>query len=486
MTKINFERRNSTGSKVRFYLALKKFFKQKNVIRLVFLTVFVLVCVFLFSFAKSNKQIIGVKTLSALNKFSNLLPITRDEQKELSVLNALVENFTQKDGKTKTFMLLLQNNMELRPGGGFLGQYAIIKIKDGEVLSSYFEDANLLDQRIKAKIPTPYPFERMMQLKNWKFRDSNFSPDFPINVEKAKYFYRLSGKGSPEFDGVIAINAQVLNDILKLTGPITVPGYAAEFNSDNAFLKLEEVVEKQYIMNPDIDTQNRKAIMKKMLPIIIDKLFTFGNISKLTELAHQEFRSKNVMVNFRDEKLQKLSADVAWTGEMNQSWDGDYLMMVDANMGALKTDYYMKREINYDIDLTSEKPIVNLGILYKNTAPYGDWRTSDYHTYMRLYLPKGATLLERTMMNNISAGEDFGKSWIGFMGHVLIGGETDVKIKYELPAEFPRDNYKLLIQKQSGVSDIPVKVHVKTKDGEFNQEQMMNSDLHFEVKENTN
>jgi hypothetical protein len=455
------------------------------VIRLSFFVVFILVCFFIFSFVKSNKQIIGVKTLSALNKISGLLPITKDEQKELSVLNTLVENFTKKDGTTKTFMLLLQNNMELRPGGGFLGQYAIIKIKDGEVVSSYFEDANLLDQRIKAKIPTPYPFERMMQLKNWKFRDSNFSPDFPTNVAKAEYFYRLSGRGTGDFDGVIAVNATVLNDILKLTGPISVPGYNVELNSDNGFLKLEEVVEKQYIMNPDIDTQNRKAIMKQLLPIIINKLFTLGNISKLTDLAHQEFQSKNVMVNFKDQSLQSLSSSVFWTGEMAQDWSGDYLMMVDANMGALKTDYYIKREITYDIDLTTEKPTVNLEILYKNTAPYGDWRTSDYHTYMRLYLPKGATLLERVMMNNISAGEDFGKSWIGFMGHVLIGGQTDVKIKYELPAEFPRDNYKLLIQKQSGVSDIPVKVHVKTKDGEFNQEQIMNSDLNFEVKEET-
>jgi hypothetical protein len=472
MLKVNFEL-----EKLRKLLCKKKF------LWILFVGIFISISVFLFFLARSDKQVIGIKTLSALNKISSLLPITKDEQKELAVLNTLVENFTQKDGKTKTFMLLLQNNMELRPGGGFLGQYAIIKIKDGVILSSYFEDANLLDQRIKVKVPTPYPFERMMQLKNWKFRDSNFSPDFPINVEKAKYFYRLSGKGSADIDGVIAINAQVLNDILKVTGPITVPGYATEFNSDNAFLKLEELVEKQYIMNPDIDTQNRKAIMKKMLPIIIDKLFNLNNISKLADLAHQEFKAKNVMVNFEDENLQKLSAGVSWTGEMNQSWGGDYLMMVDANMGALKTDYYMKREITYDIDLTTEKPVVNLGILYKNTAPYGDWRTSDYHTYMRLYLPKGATLLERTMVNNISAGEDFGKTWIGFMGHVLIGGQTDAKIKYELPVDFPRDNYKLLIQKQSGVSDIPVKVHVKTKNGEYNQEQVMNNDLNFEIKD---
>ncbi len=486
MPKINFDTRKPDKFKSKLHLRLKGFLHKKNLAWLVFFIGFIAAGVFLFSFVKSNKQLIGIKTLSALNKFSSLLPITKDEQKELSVLNTLVDSFTQKDGKTKTFLVLLQNNMELRPGGGFLGQYAIIKIKDGEVLSSYFEDANLLDQRITAKIPTPYPFDRMMQLKNWKFRDSNFSPDFPVNVDKAKYFYRLSGRGSSDFDGVIAVNSQVLNDILKLTGPITVPGSGVELNSDNAFLKLEEIVEKQYIMNPSIDTQNRKAVMKQLLPMIIDKLFTLGNISKITELAHQEFQSKNVMVNFNDANLQALCASVAWTGEINQTWDGDYLMMVDANMGALKTDYYMKREINYDIDLTTEKPTVNLEILYKNTAPYGDWRTSDYHTYMRLYLPKGAALLERTMVNNISAGEDFGKTWIGFMGHVLINGQTDAKIKYELPADFPRDNYKLLIQKQSGVSDIPVKVHVKTKDGDFSQEQVMNSDLNFEVKENTN
>lgn len=485
MSEIEFIPNKPSNFKTRLSSKIKKFLQKKFLIRIVFFALFIAASVFLFSFAKNNKQLIGTKSLLALSKISNLLPITKDEQKELEVLNKLVENFTQKNGQTKNFLLLLQNNMELRPGGGFLGQYAVIKIKDGAVVSSYFEDANLLDQRIKAKIPTPYPFKRMMQLKNWKFRDSNFSPDFPTNVDKAKYFYRLSGRDSGNFDGVIAINSQVLNDVLKVTGPIKVPGYATEFNSDNAFLKLEEIVEKQYIMDPSIDTQNRKAIMKKMLPIIIDKLFSFGNISKLADLAHQEFRAKNVMVNFTDENLQALAKSVYWTGEVAEDWGGDYLMMVDANMGSLKTDYYIKREINYDIDLTAEKPLVNLNIIYKNTAPYGDWRTSDYHTYMRLYLPKGAQLLEREMVNNISSGEEFNKTYIGFMGHVLIGGETDAKIKYELPADFPRGNYRLLIQKQSGIYEVTVKVHVKTEKGDFNQEQIMNSDLKFEIKEET-
>ena len=407
------------------------------------------------------------------------LPIPDDEKKELEAVNKLVETFTQKDGKERSFMIFLQNNMELRPGGGFLGQYAIIKIKNGEVTSSFLEDANLLDQRIIAKVAPPYPFRQMMQIKKWKFRDSNFSPDFPTNVEKAKYFYRLSGRAG-NFDGFAAVNSDVFNHILGLTGPITAAGHT--FTSENATLKLEEIVEKAYLMDPNLDTQNRKAIMKQMMPIIIDKLFTLGNVSKLADFTHREFKNRNIMVNFTDPELQALVEGVHWDGSVTENWGGDYLMMVDANMGALKTDYYVKREVSYDIDLTTEKPLVTLNILYKNTAPYGDWRTSDYHTYLRVYVPKGSTLIERKMVGYPYTGEEFGKTYFGFKCDVVMRRETPAMIKYELPADFDRENYRLLIQKQSGVGNIPVKVHLKTKDGEFDQEQMLDNDLKFEFQ----
>ena len=251
---------------------MKIFFTRKRIVIGAFVLFLTVGLFYLFNFAMANKKLIALNSLATINKFSNFLPIPDDEKKELDVINTLAQNFSKKDGVTRTFMIMLQNNMELRPGGGFLGQYAILKIKDGEVISTFFEDANLLDQKITAKIKPPYPFTRMMQLKKWKFRDSNFSPDFPTNVEKAKYFYRLAGRSS-NFDGVIAVNANVFNDILELTEPITVPGYGVTFNSTDGALKLEEYVEKRYIMNPDIDTQNRKDIMRKMAPIIVLVIF---------------------------------------------------------------------------------------------------------------------------------------------------------------------------------------------------------------------
>ena len=424
-----------------------------------------------------SKKVIAVSSLSVIEKVTKLLPIEKDTKKEIEVINKLVETVMASDGVERRYLLLLQNNMELRPGGGFLGQYAIVKIKNGDVTSLLIEDANLLDQRISAKVAPPYPFKRMMQLKKWKFRDSNFSADFPTNVEKAKYFYKLSG-GNNEFDGVIAVNAGVLNHVLAITGPITVPGYSGEYNSENAFLKLEEVVEKPYLLNEELDTQNRKAIMKKMAPIIVKELMSIGNIKKVVNLTLEELRNKNVMINFEDQELQSLAEEVHWDGSANKDWSGDYLMIVDANMGALKSDYYIDRDIVYNVDLTGEKPMATLEYTYAHNATQGDWRTSDYHSYLRVYVPKGSNLIERVMVSYPNIQEEFGKSYFGFIAHTLINDQTKAIIKYELP-EFVKDDYKLLIQKQSGVGDVPVKINVKSDKGEFHQEIVLKKDAEF-------
>ncbi len=460
---------------------MKNMFTKKRIIISLIVLLVLTGGFFLFSYIKSHKTELAISSLNILSKISKLIVSEEDTQKEIETLNKLVQTFTQKDGQTRTFMVLLQNNMEVRPGGGFLGQYAVFKIKDGAVISSYFEDANLLDQKINYKITPPYPLTRMMQIKKWKFRDSNFSPDFSTNVEKAKYFYRLAGKSS-NFDGVIAVNASVFNDVLGITGPITVSGVT--FTKDDAVLKLEEVVEKKYILDPDLDTQNRKAIMKELTNVLADKLTNLSNLPELINLVHQEMQKKNIMLNFSDAELQQLAESVFWAGKVATDWSGDYLMLNDANMGALKTDYYMQRELTYNIDLTQPKPVVTLNYLYKNTASYGDWRTSDYHTYLRVFVPKGANILERKMVGSPVVNEEFDKTYFGVIVHVLIGGQTDGMIKYELPESFHenQENYRLLIQKQSGVDNVPVKVHIKTNDGEFDQEAVLNKDLKFELK----
>ncbi|MFC1645070.1 DUF4012 domain-containing protein [Patescibacteria group bacterium] len=433
---------------------------------------------YLFSKRGSNMSIVS-SSLAIIEEAVRFLPIEADAKKEINTINKLAQEIVKQDGIERRYLVLLQNNMELRPGGGFLGQYAVVKIKNGEVTNLFIEDANILDQRISAKVTPPYPFERMMSIKKWKFRDSNFSADFARNAEKAKYFYRLSGRNS-DFDGVVAVNADVLNHVLELTGPITVPGYAGTYTSENAALELEEFVEKRYLHNAELDTQNRKDVLKKMGGVIVDRLFTLNNIPKLANFSLEELRNRDVMLNFRDEELQGMVEEVHWGGRVAEDWDGDYLMLIDANMGALKSDYYMRREIDYFVDLTTPKPEATLNFTYTHTATYGDWRTSDYHSYLRVYVPQGSNLVERRMVSYPNIQEDFGKTYFGFIVHTLINRQTKAFIKYELPERFKNEDYKLLVQKQSGVGDVPIKIRVKTAEGEFEHSEILKKDLKFQ------
>ncbi len=427
-----------------------------------------------------DKRQILINSLAIVDKITQFLPIEQSAKDEIQAIDKFVQYFTKKDGVERRYLILLQNNLELRPTGGFLGQYAILKIKDGEVTSLFVEDANLLDQRIDSNISAPYPFERMVAIKKWKFRDSNWYPDFPTSVDKIKYFYRMSG-GSDQFNGVIAVNATVLSDVLEITGPVTVPGYPGEYNSENAVIKLEEQVERDFEQQ-GIHVQDRKLILKKMAAIIVEELSSISNISKIAELTLEELRNKEVQFYFEEAEMQALAEKVGWAGKVNQEWEGDYLMAVDANLGALKSDYYMEREMIYNVDLTTEKPTATLNIIYTHKATIGNWRTTDYHSYLRVYTPKGSELVSREMVSYPNIQEEHNKTYFGFICHTIMNNQTNAKIVYTLPENI-RENYKLLIQKQSGVGDVPITVNIKTEEKEYSQKSVLKNDLKFELAE---
>lgn len=447
---------------------------------------------FIFLYGKSHTTEIARNTVAVFEKVSRLLPLEPDTKKEIEVVNTLVQKLTAKDDRTRTFFILLQNNFELRPGGGFLGQYAVVKIKNGELVSHFVEDANLLDQRIKnanIKVTPPWPLTRYMQLKRWMLRDSNFSPDFPTNAQKAEYFYRLGG-GREKFDAVIAVNATVLDHVLALTGPISIPGYSGTYSSEGGALKLEEAVEKAYLGDdiPAEVKEGRKNIMKKLAAEILRRIATLENIPKIATLAQEELRNKNIQIFFHDESLQTIIKSVHWDGSVATDWTGDFLMVVDANMGALKSDYFVKRSLEYSVDFTvGARPKATVQYTYNHTAPGGDWRTSDYHTYTRVYAPKGSTYIENSRIKTGGVGSQddaaLNKTVFGYKVDVLMRQTLPTGISYELPETVTEDNYRLLIQKQSGIGTIPATIRLKTSKGEFTATYDLKKDLALEIKE---
>jgi len=190
------------------------------------------------------------------------------------------------------------------------------------------------------------------------------------------------------------------------------------------------------------------------------------------------------MISFKEPSLQSLVESVNWAGRVNQEWSGDYLMFVDANLGALKTDYYVKRKIDYTVDFTGEKPFATAVYTYNNTAPFGDWRTSDYHTYVRAYVPKGSVYKERFMINAVASGEDLGRTFMGgYVDAEINQGDVTTTLKYELPDTIKADDYKLMVQKQSGIGTLPIHIKIITKDKTIEQSTDIIHDTTFTFQE---
>jgi hypothetical protein len=372
--------------------------------------------------------------------------------------------------KEKTFLILFQNNMEIRPGGGFIGSFGILKIKSASSFDLEIHDTGYFDERIPDTILAPYPMEETLRVKYLKMRDSNFSPDFPTNAKAAENFYYL-GQGQEKFDGVVAITTNVLTSFLKVTGPVTLEGYPGTYGDENAVLALEYQVEKAFD-EQGIPREQRKSVMNTLAREIMNRVrnLSLGDKLKLFDVILDDLKKKDIQLNFKDGQMQKIVDDSGWNGKMDTDWSQDYLMTVDANLGAWKSDYSVRRQMEYFIDLSGETPKAKLKITYNHTASQKDYMTKDYLSYLRVYVPEGAWLANSKDFSDPQFGNDVlaggGKrNYFGAIIKVPMNSAKTVEFDYDLPNSIA-DRYGLKIQKQSGINDEPIQIHFVGKQGE--------------------
>lgn len=415
---------------------------------------------------------------SVVSNVISYFPFDENQKKEYQAVSMVADYLMQRDGQQKTIMVLFQNNLELRPGGGFIGAFGIVKVLDGKVLSLETHDLSNFDGRIPDTVEPPYPMRQTLAIKSWKLRDSNYSPDFATNARKAEEFYHM-GNGQERFDAVIGLTTNVLTSMLKVTGPIQIEGYPGTYDSENAIISLEYQVEKAFEQQ-GIAREDRKSIMSELAKEIEGRIASLS-LSKKIDLAKvllADLNSKDIQLYFANENMQRFVERSGWAGKVDQSQANDYLMVVDANLGAFKSDYYVQRSLEYTVDFSQGKPLVHLVITYKHTAEKKDWMTKDYLTYVRVYAPKGSWLGNTKNFENVQFADEFSKRVFGAIVKVPLGQEKIVELNYTLPDTITEQDYALLIQKQAGITNEPVAVHIIGSGGEKRDySYAMNGDL---------
>jgi hypothetical protein len=141
-------------------------------------------------------------------------------------------------------------------------------------------------------------------------------------------------------------------------------------------------------------------------------------------------------------------------------------MLVDANLGSLKSDYYIKRRFSYTVDLSKKIPQATLKIIYQHTGENKDWMTKDYLSYLRIYVPIQSWLISSRGLKDIQYKNEFNKKYFGSLIKVPLGQSRTIEIHYNLPLTININNYNLLIQKESGLENIPSQVTIIDKNGQ--------------------
>jgi len=414
--------------------------------------------------------------------------------------------------KEKTYLFLLQNNDELRPTGGFIGTYGIVRIKDGEIKLFKTDNIYTLDRKSDLQVEPPAPLLKYLDVKKLFLRDSNWSPNFPDAAAKAKWFYYAEGGEERGIDTVVAITPDFIENVLKQIGDIKLGDET--FSASNLMEVLQYKVEKEYY-EKGIPEANRKDIVGDLADEIFKKVASLpaARWPEIIKVVKSAFAEKDILIWSEDLILEDLILKEGWGGEIKRV-EGDYLMVVDANLGAYKTDGVMDKNISYSIFENEDgKTHAKVEIKYKNNGSF-TWKTTRYRTYTRVYVPNGSVLVagSGTMENDktldprrrsgkIDIGNEFDKTYFGAFISVEPGETKTLSFEYILPQKISKsiagDLYTLFVQRQPGAEinsltlDLDFDKNIKYArpgeekkrwgDGDYNVETDLNIDKSFEV-----
>lgn len=320
----------------------------------------------------------------------------------------------------KRYLLIFQNNSEMRGSGGFMGSFSIVDFRDGEIVKmetpkggTYDVEAGYLD-----RIIAPEPLHIVNPL--WHFWDANWWPDWKKTARKLMWFYEHSGGSS--VDGVIAFTPAVAERLLSVIGPLDMEdSHGVTINSENFWEITQTFAEEKPIGHPDYaplpfepkatgtdpllaTTTDAKAPgqepkkiigdllgeIKTELPNRLDKEVFLGLISAL----EQSLREKHVLFYFNDWELQSKFEELGWAGRVkNTAWD--YLMIVNTNVSGGKSDRKIEQSISHQAELQPDGRIIDtVSVIRTHTGEKGEKFSGVKNLdWMRIYVPLGSEFI---------------------------------------------------------------------------------------------
>lgn len=352
----------------------------------------------------------------------------------------------------RNYLVLIQNNSELRPSGGFITAYGELSFFLGNMNLSFFDSYSINDPQ--PKIEPPYPLNELLKddifYKGFVFRDANWSPDFAQSSEMARSLYLEGQDRVNHIDGVIAVDFTVFEDILKLVGTLDLGD--KKFSAKNVF-HLMQFYSKNIDLHSEEDLSKRKNVMKDIAPFIIRKLmFSPTLYGDAVALLKKHLDEKHVQFFFENTAWQAIAEKHNWAGRMNVQSGNDYIHVNRANIGGRKADRFIEPVYNYTVSFDEMgQGHAQLDIDYRYIGTQGLY-SDFYQSYVRVFLPKEIKDLKSWGDNRtpFTKEEQDSLQSVGALLHLWPGEVQSLHFSYTLNPSITPLSYVLNIHPQPG------------------------------------
>lgn len=366
------------------------------------------------------------------------------------------------------YLIEIMDSTELRPGGGFIGNYGILTLAGGHVSDIHMTDVDLIDKPFEMAggtiaYPPAYTWFDLAPA-SWSFRDSNLDADFPTAARYGEQTYAQEG-GKEPLQGVLAITPWFMQGLLNITGPIDMrPEYDETITAQNLiarihFHQLGSNHGSELIPSPDGHSSLRKRFTSYLADNLLARVRQLVSsptaISSFLKLLTTSLHTKDIQIYLNSTDAEQLLQQYQ-LGSSIQAVPGDSLFVVDANIGADKANEFITYTSQDQVTIDEAGNAVHHTTLsYAWNIPGQDYGSPTYQDYVRVYVPPGSTLQTQQGWQPRGTNQAFGRDvWIGFF--TLTFGQTRViTLNWTTPGAAQKDaqgvwHYRDLVQKQAG------------------------------------
>ena len=399
-------------------------------------------------------------------------------------ISQIIENLPELLGTSqpKKYLVLFQNNMELRPTGGYIGSFSLVSVEGGRLSNIEIWDVFEADGQLKGHVEPPLAIKRYLGEANWFLRDSNWDPDFSVSSARAEWF--LEKEIDEKVDGVVGIDLEFVKSLISLTGPLTIGDYELTVDEENLYEVTQREVEEDFFPGSTKKSSFLTALSKAMMENI--KEVRGGKMLSFAKNTLRNLEGRHIQLFLHQKESSDLLKTLGWDGSFPKAATcgnncyADSLGVVEANVGVNKANLYITRALDVSVNIENGMIKRELRLNLKNNAEISLGEKGIYQVYVRAFSPQEGVFEKVKLIRSTSTlkmeGEERivrDRKEVGVYA-ILSPQESGVLVfswQSPLPTNLRESGeYRFTVRKQAGTEDYPLTIMVSNFQESLTQE----------------